>query len=261
MLGEVDYSGVEVRISACCHKDPAMLKYIHDPSTDMHRDQAREIFMKKDVTKEERYLAKNGFVFPEFYGSYYAEIAPRIWKDMPMETREHLRSKNVSSYRRFESHIEDVEYKFWNEKFPVYNQWKIDQWKKFQSKGKIELFTGFIARGALRKNQVLNLPIQGPAFHCLLWSLIHFERWLRETRKKTLIIGQIHDSIVMDIYPPELNEIYEKLRQIMCEDIRKEWDWIIVPLDIEMKVSKIDGSWAEMSEMKISKDKEKSAQK
>jgi hypothetical protein len=65
----------------------------------------------------------------------------------------------------------------------------------------------------------------------------------------------------MDIYPPELNEIYEKLRQIMCEDIRKEWDWIIVPLDIEMKVSKIDGSWAEMSEMKISKDKEKSAQK
>ena len=39
---EIDYSGIEVRIAACYHKDPAMISYIKDPSKDMHRDMAGE---------------------------------------------------------------------------------------------------------------------------------------------------------------------------------------------------------------------------
>jgi DNA polymerase I-like protein with 3'-5' exonuclease and polymerase domains len=44
-LLEVDYSGLEVRIAACYHKDPTMLRYIKDPTTDMHADMAAQIFM------------------------------------------------------------------------------------------------------------------------------------------------------------------------------------------------------------------------
>jgi len=72
---------------------------------------------------------------------------------------------------------------------------------------------------------------------------------LREEGKKTRIVGQIHDSIVMDVEPDELEELVEATRRIMTEDIRKEHDWIIVPLEVEYEVSKIDGNWGEMEEL------------
>ena len=44
-LLEADFSGLEVRIAACYHKDKTMVKYITDPTTDMHGDMAKQIFM------------------------------------------------------------------------------------------------------------------------------------------------------------------------------------------------------------------------
>lgn len=246
MLMEVDYSGIEVRISACYHQDPAMLSYIHDPSTDMHRDQAKELFLKDEVTKEERYLAKNGFVFPAFYGSYFAEIAPRIWTDLPKDTKKHLADQGITKYRQFETHVQDVEDRFWNERFKVYNQWKKDQWDLFQKRGYIVSHTGFRYPGPMRRNMVLNYPIQGSAFHCLLWSVIQVNKWLKAKKMSTLIAGQIHDSMFLDVVPEELEEVYATVKRIMCIDIRKEWQWIIVPLDIEAMVSDIDGNWYKM---------------
>lgn len=246
ILMEVDYSGIEVRISACYHKDPVMIEYIYDPTSDMHRDQAKELFLKDDVSKEERYLAKNGFVFPEFYGSYFIEIAPRLWKDMPLETRQHLGNKGITNYNKFEAHVENVESKFWNERFIVYNEWKREQWKKYQENGYIEMFTGFKASGLMRRNVILNYGIQGCAFHCLLWSLIHIQEYIKTAGYTSRIIGQIHDSIIFDIVPDELVAIHCMVQQIMCDEIRKEWEWIIVPLQIETMISEVDGNWFEM---------------
>ena len=81
-LLEIDYSGIEVRISVCVHKDPKMLEYINNPTTDMHRDMAMELFLleEEEVSKESRYCSKNGFVFPQFYGDYYESCAKSIWQ-------------------------------------------------------------------------------------------------------------------------------------------------------------------------------------
>lgn len=57
------------------------------------------------------------------------------------------------------------------------------------------------------------------------------------------IIGQIHDSLVMDVCPEELNTVVSMLHRIMTSDIRKVWDWIIVPLDIEIEASPMNESW------------------
>ena len=240
-LLEVDYSGIEVRISACYHKDPVMIDYINNPKTDMHRDMAEQIFMKKNISKTERYIAKNRFVFPQFYGSYYVECAKNIWdnsNELPFK-----------SYQKFENHIKDIEYDFWNNRFKIYNQWRKETWEKFQKEGYIKFHTGFICTGYLKKNDVLNYSIQGTAFHCLLWSLIQLHNLLKNSKSK--IIGQIHDSIIFDISPKELLDIKILIRKIMCEDIRKHWKWIIVPLDIEAEISEINGDWHNMKEEKL----------
>jgi len=39
----------------------------------------------------------------------------------------------------------------------------------------------------------------------------------------------------------------------MCFDVRKHWPWIIVPLDVEAKVSEINGNWYQMKEIEMPK--------
>jgi DNA polymerase-1 len=245
---EVDCKSLEVSISACCHKDPEMIRYLNDNTSDMHRDMAREIFCRQDITKDERYLAKNGFVFPEFYGDYYKNCAESIWERMGEETRDSLPFR---TYPKFEKHIEDVEYRFWNEKFVVYTEWKEKTWRDYQQRGYVELFTGFRCTDLMTKNEVLNRPIQGPAFHCLLWSLIQLNKWLRKEDYDSLCIGQIHDSGLFDVVPIELDSLLQKIKQVMCSDIREHWKWLIVPMEIEVELTPIDGNWTTKKEIEI----------
>ena len=91
-LFEADYGSLEVRIAACYTKDPKLINYILDPSTDMHRDSALEIFnlkrkefdsLDKKFGKMIRFHAKNGFVFANFYGSSPKSCAKTLWKIAP----------------------------------------------------------------------------------------------------------------------------------------------------------------------------------
>lgn len=244
-LLEVDYSGIEVRVSACVHKDPVMIKYIKNPESDMHRDVARQLFLKKEISKEERYAAKNNFVFAEFYDSYYVQTAEALWKNSPEG------SIPFSNYKKWEKHVQEVEDDFWNSRFKVYNQWKKDIWNKFQKDGKITTLTGFVITGHLNRKQVHNYPIQGPAFHCLLWSLIQIQEYIEKEELQTDVIGQIHDSKIYDLVPGEKKKLFPIIRKTTTEDLRKHYSWIIVPMDVEAKISAVDGNWAEMEDVKI----------
>ena len=40
------------------------------------------------------------------------------------------------------------------------------------------------------------------------------------------------------------------IRKVMCGDIRKKFDWINVPLDIEVEMTEVDQSWYYKKEWK-----------
>jgi DNA polymerase-1 len=264
-IGGVDISGAEVRIAACYHQDKEMLAYINDPNKDMHRDMAREIYcldQNEKVHKQVRYTAKNMFVFPQFYGDWYKSCAQRLWEaigtlkleradGMPM--REHLKAKRIRSYQGFEDHMQKVEGRFWNDRFRGYTKWKEEWYRRYEKTGKIHMFTGFTCSGVMRKNVVLNLAIQGTAFHCLLWSLIRLHRWLKEGQYETKIIGQIHDEVTMDAHPEELGTVLSRAYQIMTQDIRDAWKFIVVSMDVEAEFAPIDASWWEKKPVEIAK--------
>jgi DNA polymerase-1 len=264
-IAEIDCSGVEVRISACYHKDPAMIRYIEDPSTDMHRDTACDIFLCKpeQVTKAARTASKNSFVFPEFYGSYYKTVGSDLWDVMEMRNitlningkersiRKHLAKKGITERGTstepepgtFMDHIRTVEKIFWKERFRGYDKWKFDTFAQYLKTGGWKTKTGFQVTGIYSKNDVTNHPIQGSAFHCLLWGLIRLQKWLRKHKMKTLIIGQIHDSVVLDAVPSELQDVLHKWKYIMEVELPRHWKWIIVPMVVEADVAPIDASW------------------
>jgi DNA polymerase I-like protein with 3'-5' exonuclease and polymerase domains len=72
---------------------------------------------------------------------------------------------------------------------------------------------------------------------------------LEKKRMESVIVGQIHDSIVADVTPGELDDFLAKAKYVMTVAIRKHWPWIIVPLVIEAEVS--DTNWFEKKEYKI----------
>ena len=261
-LLELDYKGVEVFSACCYHKDPNMIKYLTNPDMDMHRDMAIQCYMlgKNQWTKKSRYSAKNGFVFPEFYGDWWKTCARAMWDNIAqlklttkngIDLYTHLANKGIHSLEDFEHHIEKVEDDFWNRRFQKYAEWKDDWYDEYEEKGFIDSLTGFRFQGFMSRNEVINYPPQGTAFHCLLWCLIQLQRIAEEEGWKSLIIGQIHDAIVIDTYPEERDHILRTAQRVMCEDIRKHWKWLILPLEIEADISPIDQPWSTMESVTI----------
>jgi hypothetical protein len=136
----------------------------------------------------------------------------------------------------FEDHIRQVEDRFWNERFHVYRDWRTMRVKQYKSRGWFDLPTGFVCSGVYSKNQVLNYPIQGAAFHCLLWVLIQAVKEMRRRKMRSRIVGQIHDSAVADVHRAELDDYVELITRLATVEIQKAWKWITVPLAVEVEV-------------------------
>lgn len=266
---EYDYKGVEVTGSACYHKDPQMITYLTDPKTDMHRDTCMDLFFRslKTFTKGERQGAKNGYVFPTFYGATPNSMGPAMWEDMSEDTREHLRDpKNIVKYwdreRRRQrtlkgikspedwmKHVKNVDRKFWNERFEVYGQWKKEEWERLQEDGYLDTFTGFRCYGPLPYTSATNRRIQGSSFHILLQSMIWEYRDMAKRGLASMMCGQIHDAKICLVKEDEEAEMDGLIKYYGAEKIREVWDWIIVPLTIEAEASGVGDTWADMEEI------------
>jgi len=274
---EADYSGVEVHAATWYHHDPVMYDYLHDKSKDMHRDMAQQCFKLNKIEmindpeiagdkkriKNLRDCGKGGFVFPQFYGDWFVSNATSLWgsiEKMHLVKRDgtslytHLQRKGITElgvYNRdtppqpheFIHHMKAVENDFWNNRFKVYNQWKSEWWDAYCHKGYFETLTGFRTEGVFNRKEVTNYVVQGTAFHCLLWSLIRIQKILTKYKMKSLIVGQIHDSIVADVYAKELKDYLEIANTVMTQDICKKWKWITTQLEIEAEVAPINQSW------------------
>ena len=265
-LAELDFAAMEIRISACYHKDPVMLRYLEDPSSDMHLDLAKQIFCFNGLDRSLpahytlRQAAKNGFIFPQFYGDYHGNNVASIceWIKLPrgrwkpgmgiqlpdgVHISDHLRGVQLDSFERFTEHIKAVEDDFWSNRFKIYNAWREAWVAQYRRRGHLKMLTGFVVSGEMRKNQIINSPIQGTAFHCLLFTFIRLDEIMRKERWRSKLIGQIHDSIVMDVHPDELPRVEEVARRIVKEELSSRWDWIIVPMDVDLEVYEVDGPW------------------
>ena len=164
---------------------------------------------------------------------------------------DHLRKKGIKNLQQFEKHIKAVEDDFWQNRFRVYNKWKQKSISRYQRRGYLDMFTGFRCSGFLDRNQITNYPIQGTAFHCLLWTLIELDQILHEEDFESMIIGQIHDSMLIDVVPEELDDIINMIKYIVEKRLVKHYDWISVPMEIEAEITPIDGSWYEKEELDL----------
>lgn len=286
VLLEVDFGGIEVSTAAMYHKDPTMIEYLLDLSSDMHADQASELFKLATVLRRYqvrrpveakrrgidgrevvggfgvlRQASKNRFVFPQFYGDYYESCARALslYCRLPVDREwapEHgveldgapigryLLGQGIAGLPDFTEHVREVERRFWYERFPVYRKWREDWYARYQRRGCFSLKTGFVCGGAMVRNAAVNYPVQGVAFHILLRTLALLSRRMRGWGSR--IVGEVHDSVLVDADPGEVRGVVEAIRYIASEELPRLWPWINVPLRVEASVSAVGGSWADM---------------
>lgn len=260
LLAEIDFSGMEVSTSATYHKDPKFIEYLVTPGTDMHRDNACDIWMLKpeQVSGIIRFFVKNGWTFPQFYGDYYGSCAEGLWKSSLQEEttdgiilEDHLYDMGITCLSDFTEHCKTAEDIMWNKRFKVYSQWKKDINDFYLKNGYVETHLGFRFTGILDRKQTANFPVQGTAFHLLLTCLHILMQRKRKYKWKSDIIGQVHDSGKMDLIPEETVEILQNFRQIAEEELPAIYPWINVPFSVDAEISDIDGSFADLKEVDI----------
>ena len=273
-LWELDFKGAEVTTAAVVTGDANLISYVKDKSRDMHRDCAMDLYLLEEhqVSKPIRNSAKQWFVFAEFYGDYYVHCAKNLWEAVDREKltltdgtplRKHLKRKKLRDMGdcdpeqdtrpgTYEAHVKRVEEIFWNQRFPGYRDWKKQWWADYQNQGRFITPSGFLVQwgkgGPLAKNDAINSPIQGPSFHCLLFTLIRLQKWLNKNKFKTCLVGQIHDSLIGDSPPDEIDRVLNEAKRIIAEDLPRFFPWLTVPMEIECEVSDVGASWYEKRE-------------
>ena len=260
---EADYSGIEVRMAACITEDERLLNDVL--TGDMHRDMAIELYRLQGLDKRDkgeamlRQGAKNGFVFPQFYGDYWKSCVPLL---LEWAARGSLRDgtpalQHLSDCRlvrlgengqvvdaeAFALHVQSVERDFWERRYYRYGKWREDTWRAYNRNAEMVVPTGFLIRGMLSRNECLNAPIQAASFHLLLWSVCRIQERLFAAAMQTGVAGQVHDSVLLDVWPSEMEEVVGMVRNVMEQEVKQTWPWVTVPLEVEVEAYQLDGPW------------------
>ena len=221
-----DYGQIEARVIGMLSKDEKFCEALWH-GYDVHMEWA--IYLAKmrpdkvggskglDDPKKMKALrqdVKNLFVFPSFFGSTPFSIA----RNLAIEPAE----------------ADEMQSDFWKV-FAGAKAWQEQQLKFYQKNGYVCTPTGRRFYGPLDPTEIYNFPIQGTAGDIMLEGLCDL------TEAGVPVILSIHDDLTSDIPVDTLEESIEQIVKTMCTP---NFDWIQVPLSVEVEVGM--NNWGEM---------------
>lgn len=233
MIGEIDYSGLEFRVAGELSKDSQIIDDILS-GKDVHKQTAAIINQcdVSEVTKSMRQEAK-AYTFAPLYGG------------MGMNEAEHVQTYFKTYFSIYKGLAA------WHKRLMdgvlQHGTVTIPSGKRYMFEDARRLGNGRITNATA----VVNYPVQG--FATAIIMQLACVRALREFKRrqvKSKIILTVHDSLVADIYPGELNvvkEIFVWAMSEIKEEIKERFFYdFVLPLDVEMEVGK---NWMEMEEI------------
>jgi DNA polymerase-1 len=94
-----------------------------------------------------------------------------------------------------------------------------------------ELRSGAPVRRQAAERAAINAPMQGTAADLIKLAMISVQKWLDESRMKTLLIMQVHDELVLEVPNAEVEAVRARLPELM-QSVAK----LDVPLVVEVGV-------------------------
>ena len=209
----VDYSGIQARNVAMESEDAALVAAFID-HYDIHSDWSERIqkrvkgWAKGRDAKALRSVAKNGLVFPLFFGSQPASIAGYLGVEV-----EH-------GYKLYEE--------FWSE-FPGVKLWQDKLHKFYAKRHYVTGLSGFRRRAPITENQIVNSPIQADEALLVCEAMIRLSQYEDEALQPVMII---HDDLSFFIPHDRFDACVEIILHEMLSTM--EHLWINVPLAVEV---------------------------
>lgn len=198
-----DYSQIELRV-VCELAKIKNLKEAFDNDLDIHYETAKKIFKKDHINDYERSIAK-AINFSIIYG----KTAWGLSEDLDITPKEAERF--ISSY--FDTYPEIKDYMDKQIDFAQENGYVKTL---FNRKTYIpELSSKNYMTRQFGKRIAMNAPIQGTAADILKIAMVKINEAFIKEKLKSQIILQIHDEVVLDVFPDELDRVIELTKHTM----------------------------------------------
>ena len=210
---QIDYGANEVKYIAALSGDENLIRECNE-GIDFHKYFVAKILNKdiKDITKEERFKGKNGFVFPTFYGSNARVIAKK--QRWPENSVKRVEGEFWRHYKQVRDHNEEMELAYKRDMYLT---------------SPLGFYFVWGVSGPLRKENIYNTRVQATAFHRLLKAIKDIHNEYNNSDEfngfKSKMIGQIHDCLVWDIKEEEIVPIAKMCYKHMTSlDVFGDWD-------------------------------------
>lgn len=247
---QFDYSQLEIRIAGIISGDKQLYEVYHS-GQDLHKATASLVWHVpvEEVSGDMRSNAK-AVNFGIIYGKSGVTFAKDLFfgegegKTTDWDEARAMGLKLVDDYLNT---------------FSGLNKWLKDT-KKFAYKhGYVETMFGRRRRlpdlhssiQTLKNNaerQAINAPIQGTGSDMTLRSIILIQQYLNKNRMKTKMICTVHDSIVFDVWLPELQDVFNFVKTTM-ESVHKPFIDTDVPIVAEAELGDAYGSIYEIAKI------------
>ncbi len=213
-LLSADYSQIELRLLAHISEDPVLLKG-YGEELDVHNLTAGEIF--GEVTAETRRRAK-----AVNFGIVYGMSSFGLSQDLgisPKEAGEYI-EKYFNTYKNVKTYIDDTI-------------------KDAKTKGYVTTMLGRrryipdithanFQKRSFAERAAVNATIQGSAADLMKRCMVMVDQALNEKGLQSKMVLQVHDELVFDVYPGEVDTLLSLVEDVMTQ---------VLPLRIPLQIS------------------------
>ncbi len=219
VLLSADYSQVELRVLAYYAGVDNLIKAFNE-GKDIHKITASEVFeiSLEDVTNEHRSKAKM-INFGIVYGISPYGLAKRL--NISADEAKAYISSYFKKYPKIAEYMENTKSFARDNGYVCTMSGRMCHIENIKS-----------SNGALRsfaERVAINAPIQGSAADIMKLAMINVQNAINKQGLKSKILLQIHDEIVLEVLPQELEQIKALLRQEMTH-----LDGIDINLDVDI---------------------------
>ena len=233
-----DYSQIELRMLAQLSGDAA-LRRAFEENRDIHSSVAAQIYAVSDdeVTKTMRRMAKT-VNFGVIYGMSAFGLSQRL--QIPQEEAETF----ITTYF---------------EKFPKVLEYQDQLLNRCRKQGYVSTILGrrrYFHKNVIRENstykqrnqperEAINMEIQGSAADLIKVAMLNVFRKLKAEKMQSVLLLQIHDELVLESPPEEINTCAKLLVSEMTQALSNE---LHIPLRVVISAGK---NWLDVEPLKL----------
>jgi DNA polymerase-1 len=227
LLG-ADYSQIDLRVLAHLSQDPGLVAAFAR-NEDIHRATASQVFgvPMEQVTPEMRRVAKT-VNFGVIYGM--SEYGLEQATDLSREQASQFISAYFEKYRGVKDYLERT-------------------LAQARERGYVETVLGRRRRipeidssnrqvKAAAERMAVNMPVQGTSADIIKVAMIQLQRRMDEQGLKTMMTLQVHDELLFEVPPHEMEEMKRLVQEIMPHALE-----LSVPIKVDLKEGR---NWGEM---------------